>query len=366
MTRTTYQALKRYIMREREKKKQEQEQDKEQERLKKERELKKKKEQEDSLTLEQTKEQIFQLEEKLKVLKQEKHEMFQQLKKVLNQESEMKQRAQVKEQNEMAAWQQFHNPGIGSITGPSQSLFLQRHIKYMNVPVSGSQGVKRSRSPSPSPSAPYQHYGAQLQMPAGQYNPSTIKAEPYSSAASEYGGKMVKTEPSPYQPGHGYQQQQLAQQMPSYQTASQSPAGKYPAVGPSAFSSYASHYPPHQQKPSVPEQYQTVSNYPRQPIQRRQQQTVSSYVTTSNLPIQQQLEHANQKSGFPDDKMKLQQAMMVAQGQPPPPSQKGSIMSGYPVVAPPQQQVPSSAYNPAANPGSLAPPRHGYGQSRQY
>ena len=36
----------------------EQEQDKEQERLKKERELKKKKEEEDSLTLEQTKEQV--------------------------------------------------------------------------------------------------------------------------------------------------------------------------------------------------------------------------------------------------------------------------------------------------------------------
>ena len=58
--------------------------------MKKEQELKKKKEEEDSLTLEQTKEQISQLERRFESLKQEKHELFSELKKVLHQEDESK------------------------------------------------------------------------------------------------------------------------------------------------------------------------------------------------------------------------------------------------------------------------------------
>lgn len=82
---------------------------------------------------------------------------------------------------------------------------------------------------------------------------------------------------SPYSAGHGYQAQQQAQQqqqqitqtIPNYQTTNQSAAGKYPPVGPSAFSTYPPHYP-HQQKPPVVESY--PQNYPRQPVQQRRQQ----------------------------------------------------------------------------------------------
>lgn len=42
--------------------------------------------------------------------------------------------------------------------------------------------------------------------------------------------------------------------------------------------------------------------------------------------------------------------ILAAQAQPPPPPQKGSIMSGFPVVAPAPPQVPSSTYSPATNP----------------
>nr|KAG5699789.1 hypothetical protein BaRGS_013509 [Batillaria attramentaria] len=101
MTRTMYEALKRHIMNERAKIKQEQEQDALIERIRKEREQRKKKEEEEALTLEQTKEQLAQLERKLEQLRQEKHQLFLQLKKVLNQEEETRRRAQIKEQRKL-------------------------------------------------------------------------------------------------------------------------------------------------------------------------------------------------------------------------------------------------------------------------
>ena len=132
MTRVMYQSLKRHIMKEREKIRQEQEQEETMERFRKEKELEKKKKEEDTLTLEQTKDQVSRvscfdlplitllfnhiivpfapnnlnifsilqiasLESKLESLKQEKHKLFSQLKKVLHQEDENRKRAQLKE-----------------------------------------------------------------------------------------------------------------------------------------------------------------------------------------------------------------------------------------------------------------------------
>lgn len=76
-------ALKRHILRDRERKKQEREAEVEEERLRKEREAR---EQQDVMTLGETKEQISQLETKLAHLKEEKHQLFLQLKKVLNED----------------------------------------------------------------------------------------------------------------------------------------------------------------------------------------------------------------------------------------------------------------------------------------
>lgn len=75
--------LKAHILRERARKKQEREQEVEEERLRKEREAR---EQEDVMTLGETREQISLLEAKLTHLKEEKHHLFLQLKKVLNED----------------------------------------------------------------------------------------------------------------------------------------------------------------------------------------------------------------------------------------------------------------------------------------
>lgn len=86
-------ALKAHIIRERERKKQEREAEVEEERLRKEREAR---EQQDVMTLGETREQIQHLETKLQQLKEEKHQLFLQLKKVLN-EDDNRRRQLVKE-----------------------------------------------------------------------------------------------------------------------------------------------------------------------------------------------------------------------------------------------------------------------------
>lgn len=86
-------ALKAHILRERERKKQEREAEVEEERLRKEREAR---EQQNVMTLGETREQISQLEIKLTQLKEEKHQLFLQLKKVLN-EDDNRRRQLVKE-----------------------------------------------------------------------------------------------------------------------------------------------------------------------------------------------------------------------------------------------------------------------------
>lgn len=76
-------ALKNHIMRKRQRLKQEMEQDAIEKRLKKEREQQRR---QDAMTLDQIKEQLAALEKKLNNLKDEKHNLFAQLKKVLNEE----------------------------------------------------------------------------------------------------------------------------------------------------------------------------------------------------------------------------------------------------------------------------------------
>ncbi|XP_053687458.1 G protein pathway suppressor 2 [Sabethes cyaneus] len=136
-------ALKRHIMRERERKKQELEAEVEEERLRKEREAREK---QDVMTLGETKEQIQMLEKTLQELRNEKQQLFLQLKKVLNEDDNRKR--QMKESVEMFA---IHNI-------PQQQIFLpqrtttnvpphQQHLIHKaNPPVNV---VKRTHSPSP-------------------------------------------------------------------------------------------------------------------------------------------------------------------------------------------------------------------------
>ncbi|OWR47516.1 putative uncharacterized protein DDB_G0291608 [Danaus plexippus] len=175
-------ALKRYIIRERQRKKEEYEAEVEEERLRKEREAR---ERQDVMTLEQTKEQIDQLEQKLKELEKEKQQLFMQLKRVLN-EDETRKRQQQKETNEMQPMKmpmgnlQIPMFPMQSSTGqdPQQSqgraplsshiLNKNKHSNYMLFPqqpniVRGpmQSSVKRPRSPSPT----YALYAHRLHQP---------------------------------------------------------------------------------------------------------------------------------------------------------------------------------------------------------
>ena len=76
-------ALRNHIMRERKRKKQQKEEEDEEERLL--REIRAR-EQQNVMSLEETKEQITQFEHKLSELKEEKHQLFLELKKVLNED----------------------------------------------------------------------------------------------------------------------------------------------------------------------------------------------------------------------------------------------------------------------------------------
>uniref|UniRef100_A0A1B6DB60 G protein pathway suppressor 2 n=1 Tax=Clastoptera arizonana TaxID=38151 RepID=A0A1B6DB60_9HEMI len=151
-----YSALKTHIIRERQKKKQEQEADAENERQRKERERQQK---QDVMTLGETREQISQLEQKLGQLKDEKHQLFLQLKKVLN-EDDNRRRQLVKESNEVM--EMYAYPGV-SLGNPQ--IFLQQ-----NIPIAGRNTLykvpaqhtllpggtlKRRRSPSPPNASGY-------------------------------------------------------------------------------------------------------------------------------------------------------------------------------------------------------------------
>ncbi len=87
MPRATWDALRGHILRERQRKKHEQEQSAEVERARRERERKKKQE---ALTLEETKEEIANAEAKLAQLKEEKHQLFHTLKRVLYEDDQRK------------------------------------------------------------------------------------------------------------------------------------------------------------------------------------------------------------------------------------------------------------------------------------
>ncbi|XP_021963753.1 extensin isoform X3 [Folsomia candida] len=106
MSRPMWDALKCHIMRERQRKKQELEADAEMDRQRKERERQQK---QHVLTLSETREQITQSEARLAELKEEKHQLFLQLKKVLNEDEIRKRQLYTQEAQEMMRFQ-FNYP----------------------------------------------------------------------------------------------------------------------------------------------------------------------------------------------------------------------------------------------------------------
>lgn len=176
----TWSALRGHIIGERRKKQEEEGKLEEEQRMKKEREHKKKQE---ANNLEETKEQITLLEEKLTSLKEEKHQLFLTLKKVLN-EDDVRRR---KESSEMAVLYPQHQavfPLTGHVAPSSNSAISSRYMQpgqqsrqslYMKPaghglpPVPPAQPLKRQRTPSPAPPPP-----VSLGQPVSYYQPSHL------------------------------------------------------------------------------------------------------------------------------------------------------------------------------------------------
>ncbi|XP_055837847.1 G protein pathway suppressor 2 isoform X2 [Episyrphus balteatus] len=140
-------ALKSFILKERQRKKEEYEAEVEEERLRKEREAR---ERQDVMTLGETREQITKLDQKLTELRNQKQQLFLQLKKVLNEDENRKKQQQQKD-SELFAMQAMQAQNV-----PQPQVFLPQRLQHQHqqilqkVPVGVSnQGIKRNRSPSP-------------------------------------------------------------------------------------------------------------------------------------------------------------------------------------------------------------------------
>ncbi|WAR04994.1 hypothetical protein MAR_020363, partial [Mya arenaria] len=242
---------------------------------------------------------ITQLEKKLEQLRQEKHDYFSQLKKVLHQEDETRKRAQQKDEmnqpptiypqagmTPVSAHPVLHHPGRPTMYRHTQSIIAP----VPNVP------LKRPRSPSPTPTSGYQQYENKKAATAAHYSHST---------QGDFKPVTYQTQPSSVsygsQPVHSFQQSSVAF------TTTKSPAGKYQPTGQSAFTSYPSHYTQHQHPKTMEPGYPTPYQMPR-----IQQPGYLASPHSSNIPLQQQLQQANDKAGFSDgDKYKqLQQPQL--------------------------------------------------------
>lgn len=170
MPRATWDALRSHIIRERLRKKQEHEQNQEFERQKMEREHKKKQE---ALTLEETKQQIQFFETKLTQLKEEKHQHFNTLKKVLFEDEHRRRSKEVHQPGIQYLQPTARTPSGGGGHGAhahgthASAMYMKPHPQILmqgassGQPVSASSavqasvvsglsgGVKRQRSPSP-------------------------------------------------------------------------------------------------------------------------------------------------------------------------------------------------------------------------
>ncbi|XP_061090760.1 G protein pathway suppressor 2-like [Conger conger] len=254
-------ALHKHIMRERERKRQEEEEvDKMMEqKMKEEEERKRKKEMEERMSLEETKEQIMKMGDKLQGLQEEKHQLFLQLKKVLHEEEKRRR----KEQSDMTTL-------TSASYQPSMPIHSGQHLLSMQgSPVShGRPGAllgERSKQLFQAPVISGRHFQTQPGFTTG-----TPEHGQFSSSQSAHG---------PY----GVTQSQHASHYATTQSVPVSYAGSSQLRGTSAF--HTMQYLPHQQQG-----YAVHSHFTSQ----------SGFIPSAGIPLQKQLEHANQQSGFTD------------------------------------------------------------------
>ncbi|XP_048884803.1 G protein pathway suppressor 2-like isoform X2 [Brienomyrus brachyistius] len=272
-------ALHKHIMRERERRRQEEEEvDKMMEqKMKEEEERKRKKEMEERMSLEETKEQIMKMGGKLQGLQEEKHQLFLQLKKVLHEEEKRRR----KEQSDM--------PTLTSASyQTSMPIHSGQHLLSMQgSPVShGRTGVllgDRSKQLFQAPVIPVRHFQGQPAFSTG-----SSEHGQYSASQSAHG---------PY----GVSQQQHASPYAAAQSVPVSFASSSQLRGGPAFQTMQ--YLPHQQQG-----YAVHSHFASQ----------TGFIPSASIPLQKQLEHANQQSGFTD-------SSGLPYGHPPQPASPGGF-----------------------------------------
>ncbi|KAL0993813.1 hypothetical protein UPYG_G00114260 [Umbra pygmaea] len=256
-------ALHKHIMRERDRKRQEEEEvDKMMEqKQKEEEERKRKKEVEERMSLDETKEQIMKMEEKLQGLQEEKHQLFLQLKKVLHEEEKRRR----KEQSDMTTLTSAtYQPGMALHSHSGQHL-LSMQVSPATHGRSAALLGERSKQLFQSPVLPGRHYQSQPGMSSG--GPEHGQYSSSQPAHGPYGQLTQAPHTSPFIP---------SQSVPvSYASSSQ-------LRGASAFQ--AMQYLPQ------PQGYAVHSHFTSQP----------GFLPSAAIPLQKQLEHANQQSGFTD------------------------------------------------------------------
>uniref|UniRef100_A0A8B9KD89 G protein pathway suppressor 2 n=1 Tax=Astyanax mexicanus TaxID=7994 RepID=A0A8B9KD89_ASTMX len=243
-------ALHKHIMRERERKRQEEEEvDKMMEqKMKEEEERKRTKEMEERMSLEETKEQVQKMGQKLQGLQEEKHQLFLQLKKVLHEEEKRRR----KEQSDITTLTSAsYQPSIPLHSG-------QHLLSLQGSPVSHSRPggllAERGKQLFQTPGIPGRHFPGQPSFTQGssehgQFSGSPAVHESYAVTQTQH--------PSTYGPG-------ASCSINAFQTMP-----------------YLSHQP---------QGYAVHSHFTSQP----------GFIPTATIPLQKQLEHANQQSGFTD------------------------------------------------------------------
>ncbi|XP_067948361.1 G protein pathway suppressor 2-like [Watersipora subatra] len=204
MTRTTYQALKRHILRDREKRKQEHEADLALERQRKEAERRKRLENENKNSLQQTKDELVRLDKQLEELKKAKSKLFAQLKRILESENTRKVNEKKHEtQLYPSASQSGHaNPHFLSGTGhmgrpvmfkPTLHSSMPRQNAPVHATASGTpQKRQRSISPTPNPAM-----SGVFSFHPGNQPVSMYGSSKYSSTQDGYTGYSAHSQTKP-------------------------------------------------------------------------------------------------------------------------------------------------------------------------
>lgn len=256
------------------------------------------------MSLEETKEQISKMESKLQSLQEEKHQLFLQLKKVLHEEE--KRRAKMKEQSDMNTLTQATYP-------PALAVQSSQHLINIQEGHGRPGGLLGDRPKS-------------QMFPSGaiaQSRAFTVQAG-YTAAQADHPQYQTG------QSGHSTYPVSQPQHGPPYGPGQAvTYASSQQLRGPSAFQAMSA-YLPHQQTA-----YAVHSHFTPQ----------QGFIPPSTaIPLQKQLEHANQQSGFTD-------SAGLAYVHTPRPASPG----GFPHGTSPQQALPAGFQTT-----SQTAPRHPY------